>query len=87
VPLQSRTDSNLDPRATMPAADLPGDDGKQASASLSAQVETLLALWYRLRSFVYKYAGKQEIKEPGRRDRRKWRGESSRRNLIPPLRR
>lgn len=72
-PLRSRTDSNLDPRASVPAAGLPGGgDGEQASASLSAQVasvETLLALWYRLRSesFVYKYAGEQEIKERGRR--------------------
>ena len=54
----------------MPAASLPGGDGEQPSASLSAQLaslETLLALWYRLRSFVYKYAGEQEIKERGRR--------------------
>lgn len=56
----------------MPAAGLLGSDGEQASASLSAQVvgvEMLLAPWSRLRleSFVYKYAGEQEIKEHGRR--------------------
>lgn len=70
VPLRGRTDSNLDPRASVPAASLPGDDGEQASTSLSARVsdaETLL--WHRLqsKSFVYKYAGEQEIKERGRR--------------------
>jgi len=47
VPLRGRTDSNLDPRASVPAASLPGDDGEQASASLSGRVfgaETLLSV-------------------------------------------
>lgn len=38
VPLRGRTDSNLDPRASVAGVSLPGGDGEQASASLSAQV-------------------------------------------------
>lgn len=55
---------------------LPGGDGEQASASLSAQVadvkrrERCSSFSYRIdygpKSFVYKYAGEQEIKERGR---------------------